>query len=116
MLKLLLDQLQSPDPQARIEALSACTMLEETQVLDLLAQMWAMERDTEVKQMVGWAGTQINAAKQRGYSTSVAMAQVFRYDLGLANEQEEEEQRKLKQLQQNVSLEQAKQFGISESG
>jgi hypothetical protein len=116
MLKMLLDQLNAPAHETRIEVLCALVMLEETLALDVLSKMWTTESHPEVKQAISWAGSQINAAKQRGYSTAVEMAQAFRYDLALANEKEQEEQRKLDQLQTNVGIEQLKQYGGTEDG
>ncbi len=114
MLKLLLDQLQATAPESRIDALCAFVMLEETQILDLLAKLWSSEQHPEVRQAIGWAGKQISAAQQRGYSTAIAMAQTFRYDLALQNEQEQAEQKLMAQVQNNVAIEKMKQHGNSD--
>ena len=114
MLKTLLDQLRDPSPEARIEVLCALVMLEETEALPLLTQMWNTEAHPEVKQAVGWAGKQIHAAQQRGYTTIEGMAAALRVHL-VPDEKEIEEQRKLSQIQTNISVQNAKQYGGDES-
>jgi hypothetical protein len=114
MLKALLDQLNNPAPEVRIETLCALVMLEETEALDVLARTWASERHPEVRQAIRWAGTQISTAKQRGYTTSAAMAQAFRFDRVPGEEQRQkeiEEKRLLSKLQTNVNIEQTKKYG-----
>jgi HEAT repeat protein len=114
MLKTLLDQLNNPAPEVRIETLCALVMLEETDALDVLARMWASERHPEVRKAIRWAGTQINAAKQHGYNTSAAMAKAFRLDRVPDEEQRKkdlEEKRLMSKLQTNVNIEQAKKHG-----
>jgi len=110
MLKTLLAQLQAPAPEARIEALHTLAMLEETEALGILAQMWKSEQNSDVRQVVAWAGRQIHAAKQRGYTTIEAMAETFRVDLG-PDEKELEEKRKLSQIQTHINIEQTKLHG-----
>src|SRR5258708_35395705 len=107
MLKILTDQLGSALPQNRIEALCALVMLEETEALTLLTQMWSQESHPEVKQAIGWAGKQIHAAQQRGYTTVEAMAEMFKLHLG-PDEKEIEEQRKLAQIRTQINIQQAK--------
>ncbi len=114
MLKTLLDQLNNSAPEVRIETLCALVMLEETDALDVLARMWASERHPEVRRAIRWAGTQINAAKLRGYTTSAAMAHAFRLDRMPDEEQQKkdlEEKRLLSKLQTNVNIEQTKKHG-----
>lgn len=113
MYKPLIDQLRDPQPEKRIEALCALVMLQETDALDLLTKMWNVEQHAEVKQAVGWAGKQLQAAKQQGYSTAKAMVETFRLHLK-PDEKEEEERRKLEQIQTNVRLQQFKDTGMSE--
>ena len=115
MLKTLLDQLRDPSPEARIEALCALVMLEETEALPLLTLMWSTEPHPEVRQAVGWAGKQIHAAQQRGYTTIEGMAAAFRVHL-VPDDKDIEEQRKLSQIQTNININQAKQYGSDESG
>ncbi len=110
MLGLLLNQLRSAAPQDRIEALCALVMLEETETLGVLADLWKTETHPEVRQAVAWAGKQIQAAKQRGYTTAAAMAEVFRLNRG-PDEKDLEEKRLLSQVQTNAHLEQIKQHG-----
>jgi len=115
VLKTLLDQLRDPTPEARIEALCALVMLEETEALPLLTQMWKTEQHPEVRQAIGWAGKQIHAAQQRGYTTIEGMAEAFRVHL-VPDQKEIEEQRKMSQIQTNINIQQAKQYGSDESG
>lgn len=114
MLKTLFDQLGDPSPEARIEALCALVMLEETEALPLLTQMWSTETHPEVKQAVGWAGKQIHAAQQRGYTTIEGMAAALRVHL-VPDEKDIEEKRKLSQIQTNINVQHAKQYGDDES-
>jgi hypothetical protein len=114
MLTSLLDQLKNPVPNTRIEALCAFVMLEETEALDLLGQMWKSETHPEVRQALAWAGKQIQNARQRGYSTSAAMAQVFRLDRTPPDEEDLEEKRLLSQIQSSANLERTKQHGSDE--
>jgi hypothetical protein len=90
-------------------------MLEETDALALLTEMWNTESNPEVKRAVGWAGKQIHAAQQRGYTTIEAMAAAFRVHLG-PDEKEVEEQRKLAQIQTSINIEHAKQHGSDAEG
>jgi hypothetical protein len=114
MLDMLLDQLKSPMPEVRIEALCALAMLEEIDALPTLTTMWSTEQHPEVKQVIGWAGKQIHAAQQRGYTTIEGMAEAFRVHL-TPDEADKEEQRKLAQIQTQVNIEQTKQHGDQES-
>ena len=74
MLNTLLDQLKSPTSEVRIETLCALAMLEEIDALPALTAMWSTEPNPEVKQVIGWAGTQIHAAQQRGQFARKALA------------------------------------------
>jgi hypothetical protein len=107
MLKTLLDQLNATVPEARIEILCALVMLEETAALPTLTAMWSRETHPEVKQCVGWAGKQIHAAQQRGYSTVAAMVEQFRLNR-LPDQKEIDEERALRQIQTQVNIEQHK--------
>jgi hypothetical protein len=111
MLKLLVHQLKESAPEVRIEALCALVMLEETEALAVLADMWKTETHPEVRQAVAWAGKQIQAAKQRGYTTSSAMAEAFRLNRG-PDEQDLQEKRLLSQIQNNAHAEKVKQHGV----
>ncbi len=114
MFKSLLDRLDDPKPESRIEALCTLVMLEETQALPALGQKWRSEQHEEVRQAIAWAGKQLTAAQQRGYTTSAAMAQAFRLHLA-PDEKEIEEKRKLQQIQNAVNIQQAKQYGSGET-
>jgi hypothetical protein len=81
MLTMLLEQLKSPLPELRIQALCALTMLEETGVLERLAYLRSGETHPEVREAIAWAETQIRQAQARGYRTETAMAQAFRSGL-----------------------------------
>ena len=61
MLKTLLDQLRDPSPEARIEALCALVMLEETEALPLLTLMWSTEQHPEVRQAVGKGSASVSS-------------------------------------------------------
>jgi hypothetical protein len=113
MLNLLLDQLRSSTPESRIEALCALVMLEETQALGVLGEMWKTETHPEVRQALAWAGKQIQAARQEGYSTAATMAEVFRLNRG-PDERDQYEKRLLSQIQTNAHLEKVKQHGIDQ--
>src|SRR5215813_1243296 len=114
MLNTLLDQLKSPSPEVRIETLCALAMLEEGDALPTLTTLWSTEQHAEVKQVIGWAGKQIHAAQQRGYTTIEGMAEAFRVHL-TPDEEEKEEQRKLAQIQTQINIENAKQHGDEQS-
>src|SRR5260221_9219924 len=96
MLHRLVAQLQNPDPQTRVETLCALVMVLETEALDLLRQMYESEPVPQVKNVVQWAGRQILAASQQGYSTTAAMRFAYRLDLaGQGPTHAEEQRRKL---------------------
>ncbi|HLY25120.1 MAG TPA: hypothetical protein VKQ72_02195 [Aggregatilineales bacterium] len=81
MLKGLPDRLQSPDPQIRVETLCALVMVLETEALDILRKLYDSEQVPQVKEVVQWAGRQILAASQQGYSTTAAMRFAYHLDL-----------------------------------
>ncbi|MEP7288993.1 MAG: hypothetical protein ABI947_24835 [Chloroflexota bacterium] len=80
MLKLLEDQLQHSDTQTRLETLYALVMVLETEALDVLAQMSQTEQVPEVKEIIAWAVEQIDAARQQGYSTTLALQTAYPLD------------------------------------
>jgi hypothetical protein len=110
MLNILADQLKSSAAESRIEALCALVMLEETEALPVLADMWKTETHPEVRNAVAWAGKQIQAAKQRGYTTLAAMTETLRLNRG-PDEKELQEKRLLSQIQSSVHAETVKQHG-----
>jgi hypothetical protein len=114
MLKTLLDQLDNPQPELRIEALCTLVMLEETQALPTLGQKWKTEQHAEVRSAIAWAGKELTASQQRGYSTSAAIAQAFRLHLA-PDPKDIEEKRKLQQIQTNINVQNAKQYGGSDT-
>ncbi len=118
MLPALLDQLKNPTPEVRIDALCALVMLEETNALGVLGQMWRTETHAEVRQAIRWAGTQIQAASQRGYTTEVEMAKAFRLDRAPTEEEQAQarkEQQLLASIQTKAAVEQTKQHGTESS-
>jgi hypothetical protein len=108
MLTFIMNLLDSQNPAQRVEALQALALLEETAVLDRLAALWKTEPDAQVKQVIMWAGKQIHAAKERGYSTTEAIIETFRLN-ATVDRDEDEEQRKLRLLQSHVNITMAKQ-------
>jgi hypothetical protein len=114
MLTTLLEQLRGAEPAKRLEALRTLTMLEETEALSVLGEMWKTEQNAEIKQAIGQAGKQIHAARQRGYTTIEGMAAAYRADLG-PDEKDIEEKRKLAQIQTGINIENAKVHGNDES-
>jgi hypothetical protein len=89
MLTMLLEQLKSPSPELRIQALCALTMLEETAALEKLAYLRNGETHPEVREAIAWAETQIRQAQARGYRTETAMAQAVRSSLYRDNSEQQ---------------------------
>src|SRR6185295_3872929 len=114
MLPSLMNQLDDARPESRIEALCTLVMLEETQALSVLEQKWKTEQHDEVRRAIAWAGKQLAAARGRGYTTAAALAQTFRLHL-VPDEKEIEEKRKLQQIQTSINIQQAKDYGTSET-
>lgn len=114
MIPSILNQLDNPQPESRIEALCTLVMLEETQALSVLEQKWKTEQHDEVRRAIAWAGKQLAAARGRGYTTAAALAQTFRLHL-VPDEKEIEEKRKLQQIQTSINIQQAKDYGTSET-
>src|SRR5581483_316874 len=113
MLTTLLEQLRAAAPEARLQALQTLAMLEETDALSILGEMWKTEQKPELKQAIHQAGQQIHAAKQRGYTTVEGMAAAYRADLS-PDEKDIEEKRKLAQIQTSINIEHARKHGGSE--
>ena len=70
----LIARLQHPDAAFRLDALRILAMLEETEALDRVAQIYKRDPDPEVRQVAGWAGKLLYQARQRGHSTAQALA------------------------------------------
>jgi len=85
MLTTLLNQLRAATPEARIEALNTVAMLEETDALAVLGEMWKSGPGPEIKQVIDQAGQQIHAARKRGYTTMEGLAEAYRLDPNLGD-------------------------------
>jgi HEAT repeat protein len=63
---MLWEQLGSPLREIRLSALYALVMVEETNALNSLHQLWSGESDTEFQQTIAWAEMRIRRAQANG--------------------------------------------------
>ncbi|OPY91349.1 MAG: hypothetical protein A4E72_00154 [Syntrophus sp. PtaU1.Bin208] len=76
-LQILLQRLQDADPTVRCETLRILAMVEETQALQAVAQIFKTDPDVHVRQTAQWAGRLLWQAHQRGHSTEQAIRQQY---------------------------------------
>ena len=70
----LIARLQHPDAAIRLDMLRIVAMLEETEALEAVAQIYRHDPHPDVRQVAGWAGKILYQARQRGHSTAQAIA------------------------------------------
>lgn len=70
----LITRLRHPDAAIRLDTLRILAMLEETEALDMVAQVYKHDPDPNVRRAAGWAGKILYQAHQRGHSTAQAIA------------------------------------------
>lgn len=73
----LLKRLQHPDAKQRIRALQVLAMVEETEALPAIAELYRHDADPQVRKTAQWAGHLIHEAQQRGYSTEQGLRRHF---------------------------------------
>lgn len=77
MLTMLFEQLGSPLRDIRLGALYALVMVEETDALRSLYQLWSGESDAEFRQTIAWAGTRIRRAQASGDTAPAVITKAF---------------------------------------
>ncbi len=77
LLQSLLEQLRSPDPLEREEALRILAMVEETEAIPMVLQVFRQDPEPRIRQIAQWAGRILWQAQQRGHSTCKAMEARF---------------------------------------
>ena len=70
----LIARLQHPDAAIRLDTLRIVAMIEETEALEAVAQVYRNDPLPDVRQVAGWAGKILYQARQRGHSTAQAIA------------------------------------------
>jgi hypothetical protein len=72
-----MEQLGSPLRDIRLGALYALVMVEETNALHSLQQLWSGESDAELRQTIAWAGTRIRSAQADGETAPAVITRTF---------------------------------------
>jgi hypothetical protein len=75
-LENLLQGLNAPPPEIRLNVVQVLGMVDETRATPQLRERFAVETDPEVKNAIQWAGRKIHQAAQAGYST---INEIFRF-------------------------------------
>lgn len=77
MLTMLLEQLGSPAREIRLGALYALVMVEETNALNPLQQLWSGESDTDFRKTIAWAEMRIRRAQADGETAPAVITRTF---------------------------------------
>jgi hypothetical protein len=101
-LEVLLDGLDSPQPEVRLDVARVLGMLDETRALDKLRERYAAETDPAVKEAIAWAGKRLYQAQRAGYSTVDELFRYFGVDREIENMPDATEAEMMKKLQENL--------------
>lgn len=101
-LEVLLNGLDSPQPEVRLDVARVLGMLDETRALDKLRERYAVETEPAVKEAIAWAGKRLYQAQQAGYSTVDELFRYFGVDREIENMPDATEAEMMKKLQDNL--------------
>lgn len=93
------------NPKTRRAAASVIGIVEETRLLQELRHQYEQEPDENAQKMMMWAGKRVFNANQRGYNTIDEVFHFFGIDRELANRQTQEEERILRQMNEQLKNE-----------
>jgi HEAT repeat protein len=108
-LENLLANLNNPQPSVRIDVARVLSMVEETRALKAIGDRYRAETDAQVRGVLAWAGKQLYAAQQNGYSTLDEVFRMFNVQAEIDNMSSEAESELLRQLQDNLDADLARQ-------
>lgn len=83
----LVQRLRDADPRVRVETLRILAMVEETQALEPIRQVYLNDLDPRVREAAYWAGQIVWQAQQRGHSTQRAMDEMFKKPISADHEE-----------------------------
>lgn len=116
-LEQLSSALQHQNPKTRRAAASVIGLVEETRLLKELRAQYEQEPDENAQKMMMWAGKRVYSANQRGYNTIDEIFHYFGIDRELAGRQTEEEERILREMNEQLKNEMMKhEQGSNQAG
>ncbi len=98
----LLQGVNAPNPETRLNVVRVLGMVEETRALTVLGERYKVETDATVKQAIQWAGKKIHQASQSGYSTINEVFRFFGIDREIANLVDPREAELLRRMQTSM--------------
>ena len=108
-LENLLANLSNPQAPVRIDVARVLSMVEETRALKAIGERYKIETDAAVRTVLAWAGKQLYAAQQNGYSTLDEVFRMFNVQAEIDHMTSEAEGELLKRLQENLDADLARQ-------
>ncbi|GIK66518.1 MAG: hypothetical protein BroJett018_43120 [Chloroflexota bacterium] len=101
-LEVLLQGVNAPNPETRLNVVRVLGMVEETRALSVLGERFKVETDATVKQAIQWAGKKIHQASQSGYSTINEIFRFFGIDREIANLVDPREEELMRRMQASM--------------
>lgn len=101
-LEALLQGVNAPNPETRLNVVRVLGMVEETRALGVLGERYKVETDATVKQAIQWAGKKIHQASQSGYSTINEIFRFFGIDREIANLVDPREEELMRRMQTSM--------------
>ena len=108
-LENLLANLNNPQAPVRIDVARVLSMVEETRALKAIGDRYKVETEAAVRTVLAWAGKQLYAAQQSGYSSLDEVFRMFNVQAEIDNMTSEAEGELLKRLQENLDADLARQ-------